>query len=61
MSIFRERLIDRMIHLYGFEHEAVIDFCRICEDWPDATLSDKCLVAIVESHENHINSCGGDE
>ena len=46
----REELLTRMIHLYGFEHPAVIQFAELME----RGASDETLTTIVESHE----SCG---
>lgn len=28
---YYDDLMERMIHLYGFEHSATIQFCRLCE------------------------------
>lgn len=28
----REKLIDRMTHIYGFENPIVIEFCKVCEE-----------------------------
>ena len=51
MSKFRESLLDRMIHIYGFEHKIVLDFAAICEAWADNDWNNKCLAILVESHE----------
>lgn len=48
MNEFREKLIDRMIRLYGFEHEIVIDFARTCEN---SSIPDNMLEIVVEQHE----------
>ena len=47
----REKLIDRMIRIYGFENPIVIEFCRLCEKLEDTKEKDKLLEAIVKSHE----------
>ena len=47
----REKLIDRMIRIYGFENPIVIEFCRLCENWEDTNEKDRFLEAIVKSHE----------
>lgn len=48
MNEMRERLIDRMIRIYGFEHEVVIEFAFMCEkDY----FTDRDLEVIVERHE----------
>ena len=51
MTEYRENLIDRMIHLYGFENEIVIAFCGLCERWKVNSWNDKCLTILVEAHE----------
>lgn len=43
----REEYLDRMIHLYGFEHPAVIQFAELME----TNVSDKTLETIVKCHE----------
>lgn len=48
MNELREKLIDRMINIYGFEHEIVLDFCKMCGM---TCMSDKALTTIVECHE----------
>ena len=47
----REKLIDRMIRIYGFENPIVIEFCRLCEIWEDTNEKDRFLEVIVKSHE----------
>lgn len=51
MSNFRESLIDRMIRLYGYENNLVIDFAKMCEAWAKNDWNDKCLALLVASHE----------
>lgn len=55
MSKTRENLIDRMIKIYGFENELVLDFTLLCEKWEDSKWNDKVLTILVESHE--ANPC----
>lgn len=43
----REELLTRMIRIYGFEHEAVIEFARLME----TEMSDHDLEVIVECYE----------
>ena len=50
MNELREKLIDRMIRIYGFENPIVIDFCKMCEM---SCMSDKALTTIVECHEEY--------
>ena len=47
----REKLIDRMVHIYGFENPIVIEFCKLCEAWEDIEDRDHLLEVIVKSHE----------
>lgn len=56
MNEMRENLLDRMIRIYGFEHEVVIEFARMCES--DA-YTDKDLEVLVKCHEE--NPVGFDE
>ena len=42
-----EKLIDRMIRIYGYENPVVIEFCGFCEENPDT----KILETIVKHHE----------
>ena len=51
MTDFRNELLTRMIHLYGFEHENVLDFARMCEEWRDDIAHDRILEMLVETHE----------
>lgn len=43
----REEYLSRMIHLYSFEHPAVIQFAELMEQGA----SDETLKTLVESHE----------
>lgn len=49
----REKLIDRMIHIYGFENPNVIEFCRVCEEWEDTEEKNTLLEVIVEVNEEY--------
>ena len=51
MNKIREQLADRMIRLYGFESPITIDFCRLCEEWPNAEAYDNALTTLVKCHE----------
>lgn len=46
----REKLLDRMIKIYGFEHEVVIGFAKLIEN---PTFTDAMLEALVIAHEAH--------
>ena len=50
MSEAREKMIDRMIRIYGFEHPVVLDFCKLCES---AWMSDEALETTVQCHEEY--------
>ena len=43
----REEYLSRMIHLYGFEHPAVIQFAELME----RGVNDETLKTLVECHE----------
>ena len=47
----REQLMDRMIRIYGFEHEIVIAFRGMCETCPNTEAYDMMLRVLVEWHE----------
>ena len=44
----REALLERVIRVYGFEHEITIGFARLCEN---ELFSDACLEALCIAHE----------
>ena len=48
---YRENLIDRMIAIYGMEHDIVIHFAELCERWSDSPWNNECLRLMVEAHE----------
>ena len=48
---YREALLDRMIAIYGMEHDIVIRFAKLCERWSDTSWNNKCLRLMVEAHE----------
>ncbi len=51
--VMREQLLDRMIRIYGFEHEIVIEFARMCEEWLPTKNNDKALETLVKCHEEN--------
>lgn len=51
MNVKREALLNRIIRIYGFEHEVTLDFARLCEEWVDDIAHDRILEMLVESHE----------
>ena len=51
MTTYRENLLDRMIHIYGFENPMVIQFADICEKYPNNAEYDNALRVLVEAHE----------
>ena len=59
--IMREQLLDRMIRIYGFEHEIVIEFARMCEEWLPTENNDKALETLVECHEENPVGFDDDE
>ena len=59
--IMREKLLDRMIRIYGFEHEIVIEFARMCEEWLPTENNDKALETLVKCHEENTVGFDDDE
>lgn len=51
MTTYRENLLDRMIHLYGFENPMVIQFADMCEKYANNAWNDDVLRLLVEAHE----------
>ena len=51
MNATRENLLDRMIRIYGFENDIVIQFAELCERYADNAINDKMLTILVEAHE----------
>jgi hypothetical protein len=51
MTTYRENLIDRLIHIYGFEDPIVIQFAGMCERYADNAWNDDILRLLVEAHE----------
>lgn len=51
MTKLRENLINRMIRIYGFENPIIIDFCKICESFPETEEYNKTLKTLVIVHE----------
>ena len=48
MNAHRENLVIRMIRKYGYEHPAVIQFCKLAEN---TNFPENLLEVIVNSHE----------
>ena len=44
----REKLLSRMVRIYGFEHKAVIEFASLME----TSISNETLETIVKYHED---------
>lgn len=44
----REQMLTEMIHMYGFEHEAVIQFARLVEN---PNISDEALSTLLLIHQ----------
>ena len=53
VMVMREKLIARMIHIYGLENPIVIWFCRLCEEWEDREDKNNLLEMIVKAHEEY--------
>lgn len=50
MNAKREELLSRMIRIYGFEHEQVIEFAKLLER---THIPDENLEILVECHEEY--------
>ncbi len=48
MTEYREKLLERVIRVYGFEHKVTIGFAWLCEN---SIFSDACLEALCIAHE----------
>ena len=55
MTEFRENLLTRMIHIYGFEHEVTIKYANMLERTPQTKKIDKDLEYIVKVLEAKPN------
>lgn len=53
MTEFRENLLTRMIHIYGFEHEWTIKYANVLEKAPQTEENDRKLEIIVMYHEQY--------
>lgn len=51
MTEFRENLLTRIIHIYGFEHKVTIKYANILEKAPQTEKNDKDLEYIVKCLE----------
>ena len=51
MTAYREHLVNRLIHIYGFEDPIVIQFAEMCERYADNSWNDDVLRLLVEAHE----------
>ena len=51
MTAYRGHLINRLIHIYGFEDPIVIQFAEMCERYADNSWNDDVLRLLVEAHE----------
>ena len=51
MTAYREHLVNRLIHIYGFEDPIVIQFAEMCERYADNSWNDDILRLLVEAHE----------
>lgn len=51
MSEKREKYLDRMIAIYGYENPIVLQYAHMCEDLDPTDWNDTILRLLVESHE----------
>jgi len=52
MTEKRQKLLDRIIRIYGYEHEITIDFAKMCENYPNGENCEKALETLVKIHES---------
>ena len=51
MTEYREKLLERVIRVYGFEHEITLDFAELCEN---PLFSDAYLETLCIAHERFL-------
>ena len=51
MTENRQKLLDRMIKIYGYEHSIVINFAKKLESFENCEENDMMLKSFVEYHE----------
>jgi hypothetical protein len=51
MTENRQKLLDRMIRIYGYEHEITIKYAEMLEKFPPEEIYENTLRILVESHE----------
>lgn len=51
MTPYREELATRLIRLYGFENDIVVEFFKLCEVLLDNEWNKNLLTILVEAHE----------
>lgn len=58
MTKFRENLLTRMIHVYGFENDFTIKYANLLEKALPTMEDDRRLEIIVECHEQYpLTNC----
>lgn len=53
LSEKRQAMLDKMIKIYGFEHEVTVAFAGMLENWDDTKECDKALEMILITHKEH--------
>ncbi len=53
MTTLRENLLDRVIRIYGFEHEITIWFAQLLETQEENEINNKMLEKMVKCHEKN--------
>ena len=51
-KVKREELLTRMIHIYGFEHKRVIDFCHKVDN-PKYSIIALTIIVMIEERYAH--------
>ena len=56
MSEFRQKLLNRIIGMYGKESSVTRNFSNLCEQYSPSAWNDRCLQILVEAHEGSRNA-----
>lgn len=51
MTAYRENLVDRVIHVYGYEHPMTVRFAQMCEILDNTAENDQALADLVQDYE----------
>ena len=49
LEMNREEMQNRLIKALGFEHPAVVEFYRLCDEYDDNAWNNRCLFGMFEA------------